>query len=106
MPATAIGDLSAVRRWRSRLSRVWSFATAGWCGRVLVVSLLMALLYTLWLPLLPYYLFDFDSANFALALDNFNPARHQPQPPGYPLLCSPYQDHSPVRAGRRDGPVR
>lgn len=36
-------------------------------------------------PLAPKYLYYFDSANFALSLENFNPALHQPQPPGYPL---------------------
>jgi hypothetical protein len=44
----------------------------------------------IWAPIAPTRLFDFDSANFALSLDNFNPALHQPQPPGYPLyvgLC-------------------
>jgi hypothetical protein len=34
----------------------------------------------------PEYLFHFDSVNFALALEDFNPALHQPQPPGYPLF--------------------
>ena len=28
-------------------------------------------------------LYDLDSVNFALALDKFDPARHQPHPPGY-----------------------
>lgn len=37
-------------------------------------------------PLAPKYLYYFDSVNFALALDHFDPARHQPQPPGYPLF--------------------
>ena len=32
------------------------------------------------------YLITFDGANFALALEHFNPALHQPQPPGYPLF--------------------
>ena len=36
-------------------------------------------------PLAPKYLYYFDSANFALSIENFNPALHQPQPPGYPL---------------------
>jgi hypothetical protein len=36
-------------------------------------------------PLAPRYLYYFDSANFALSLEHFNPAMHQPQPPGYPL---------------------
>ncbi|MEP6960970.1 MAG: hypothetical protein ABI995_02770, partial [Acidobacteriota bacterium] len=28
-------------------------------------------------------LYDLDSVNYALALDVFDPAVHQPQPPGY-----------------------
>lgn len=36
--------------------------------------------------LAPRYLYHFDAANFALAMDEFNPALHQPQPPGYPLF--------------------
>ena len=36
-------------------------------------------------PFRSRYLFAWDSANFALALDNYNVAFHQPQPPGYPL---------------------
>jgi 4-amino-4-deoxy-L-arabinose transferase-like glycosyltransferase len=28
----------------------------------------------------------FDDINFALAIGHFNPAQHQPQPPGYPLF--------------------
>lgn len=38
------------------------------------------------LPLAPKYLYYFDSVNFALALENFDPSKHQPQPPGYPLF--------------------
>src|SRR5438477_7235309 len=30
-----------------------------------------------------HYLYDVDSVNFALALDRFDPAAHQPHPPGY-----------------------
>src|ERR1700739_1767108 len=34
------------------------------------------------------YLYDIDSINFALALSRFNPAAHQPHPPGYFLyIC-------------------
>jgi len=36
----------------------------------------------------PKYLFHFDSANFALAIQSFNPFLHQPQPPGYPLFVA------------------
>ena len=34
----------------------------------------------------PRYFFSFDQGNFALALEDFNPALNQPQPPGYPLF--------------------
>ena len=37
-------------------------------------------------PLAPKRLYFFDSANFALALEHFDPSLHQPQPPGYPLF--------------------
>ncbi|HUQ92721.1 MAG TPA: DUF2723 domain-containing protein [Bryobacteraceae bacterium] len=30
-----------------------------------------------------HFLYDLDSVNFALALDHFDPAAHQPHPPGY-----------------------
>jgi len=40
------------------------------------------------LPLAPRHLYYFDSANFALALEKFDPALHQPQPPGYPLFVA------------------
>src|SRR5438309_4991167 len=30
-----------------------------------------------------HFLYDIDSVNFALALDRFDPAAHQPHPPGY-----------------------
>jgi len=48
---------------------------------------LIFLIATRW-PLAPKYLYYFDSVNFALALDNFTPALHQPQPPGYPLFVA------------------
>lgn len=40
------------------------------------------------LPFRSRYLFSWDSANFALALDQYNVAFHQPQPPGYPLYVA------------------
>jgi hypothetical protein len=36
--------------------------------------------------LAPRHLNTFDDINFALAIRHFNPAQHQPQPPGYPLF--------------------
>src|SRR3990170_2311337 len=38
------------------------------------------------LPFIPSHLFSFDSVNLALALEEFDPTRNQPQPPGYPLF--------------------
>lgn len=40
------------------------------------------------LPFRSRYLFSWDSANFALALDQYNVTFHQPQPPGYPLYVA------------------
>lgn len=40
------------------------------------------------IPFLPPTLEDIDSVNFALALEDFNPALHQPHPPGYPLFVA------------------
>src|SRR5437763_174957 len=39
-------------------------------------------------PFRSHYLFSWDSANFALALDQYNVTFHQPQPPGYPLYVA------------------
>jgi hypothetical protein len=36
----------------------------------------------------PKYLFFFDNANFAFALRHFDSAKHQPQPPGYPMFVA------------------
>ncbi len=49
------------------------------------LAILTALVYSRW-ALAPRYLVTFDAINFALAIDDFNPALHQPQPPGYPLF--------------------
>ena len=39
-------------------------------------------------PLISPYLYSFDTVNLALALDDFDPTRNQPQPPGYPLFVA------------------
>jgi hypothetical protein len=39
-------------------------------------------------PIAPRYLFFHDTVNFALAIRDFNPSLHQPQPPGYPLFVA------------------
>jgi 4-amino-4-deoxy-L-arabinose transferase-like glycosyltransferase len=53
---------------------------------VLRFALLAGVLIALWVPLVPKYLVQFDNANFAWALTQFDPLHHQPQPPGYPLF--------------------
>lgn len=58
-------------------SRPWSLP--------LVACLLMAATAASRLPFVSRMLYAWDSANFALALDYYNVAFHQPQPPGYPL---------------------
>jgi hypothetical protein len=55
--------------------------------RVLVAAVFATLAITR-IPLAPKYLYYFDSVNFALALDEFNPGKHQPQPPGYPMFVA------------------
>jgi hypothetical protein len=40
------------------------------------------------LALLPATLEDIDSINFALALDDFDVAKHQPHPPGHPVFVA------------------
>lgn len=39
-------------------------------------------------PLASKYLFSWDAANFALALDAYSVPAHRPQPPGYPLYVA------------------
>jgi len=51
------------------------------------LALLMFLVATRW-PLAPSSLYYFDSSNFALAMEKFDPSLHQPQPPGYPLFVA------------------
>lgn len=39
-------------------------------------------------PLSPKYLFYFDAVNMAMAIEEFAPGKHQPQPPGYPFFVA------------------
>jgi hypothetical protein len=56
--------------------------------RLIWVSVLcLALVISRW-ALAPDYLITFDEINFALAIEEFNPAKHQPQPPGYPVFVA------------------
>ncbi len=69
----------------ARRDRTWSICTS-WLRSGSYVALLIALLAASRFALAPKYLYSFDNINFALALEDFNPAKHQPQPPGYPLF--------------------
>ena len=44
--------------------------------------------FALHLPFLPASLEDLDSINFALGIRDFDVARHQPHPPGYPVFMA------------------
>ena len=52
------------------------------------VALAAAAYFTAHLPFLAPSLEDFDSINFALGLRDFDPARHQPHPPGSPVYIA------------------
>jgi len=54
----------------------------GWACASAIATLLTRV------PLASHYLFSWDSANFAFALDKYNVAAHQPHPPGYPLYVA------------------
>lgn len=58
----------------------WVFLALGLAAAVLLVG--SRVIYA------PRYLFYFDSVNFALAIQHFDPRAHQPQPPGYPLFVA------------------
>jgi hypothetical protein len=79
LEATAAGA-GASDRWRFVLAAVLSVLfVLG--GRLLIACVTG-------LPLVPPYLHSFDSVNFALALEQFDPTRNQPQPPGYPFFIA------------------
>jgi len=53
-----------------------------------MAAVLAALFLAGHLPFLASTLEDIDSANFALGLRDFDPARHRPHPPGYPIYIA------------------
>jgi hypothetical protein len=56
--------------------------------RLLWASGLAAIFFAAHVLLLPSTLEDVDSLNFALGLHDFDPTRHQPHPPGYPVFMA------------------
>ena len=77
--------VQAIDKCHIRRPRVGILVHRPLCFRALVACAVAGVLAATWVPLAPERLFDFDAANFALAVDYFQPALHQPQPPGYPL---------------------
>lgn len=58
-----------------------------WKATWFVVILVVGTLASRW-PFRTRYLFDWDTANFALALDAYDVTAHRPHPPGYPLFVA------------------
>jgi len=54
-----------------------------WIITVLAITTLVTRI-----PFRSHYLFNWDSANFALGLERFSIFDHQPQPPGYILYIA------------------
>jgi hypothetical protein len=61
----------------------WAGDRAWWVAAALVVAFLTA-----HLPFLASTLEDVDSINFALGVRDFDPGKHQPHPPGYPIFIA------------------
>jgi hypothetical protein len=63
--------------------------TTRWRRWTLIAAACLALIAATRWPLVPTrHLYHIDNVNFALALDDFNPALHQPQPPGDPMYVA------------------
>jgi hypothetical protein len=58
--------------------------TRGWW----IAAILAAVFLAGHLPFLASTLEDVDSVNFALGLRDFDPGRHRPHPPGYPIYMA------------------
>lgn len=56
--------------------------------KVLWASALAAIFLVAHLAFLPPTLEDLDSMNFALGVRDFDPSKHQPHPPGYPIFIA------------------
>src|SRR5829696_7652044 len=64
---------------------MFSSANSARSALIVVFSVLFLVLH---LPYLPASLEDLDSINFALGIRQFDVARHQPHPPGYPVYIA------------------
>jgi len=53
--------------------------------QLVIITLLVAVVCLSRIPVLSRCLYTHDSVNFALGIEDYNPATHQPHPPGYPV---------------------
>ena len=67
---------------RLHLLRFAATPLALWAGALAVIFFVAHLAF------LPPTLEDLDSMNFALGVRDFDPSRHQPHPPGYPVFIA------------------
>lgn len=66
------------------------------------LAALAVLFFAAHLPFLPPALEDIDSVNFALGVRDFDVARHQPHPPGYPVYIALSKMSAAVLGGAGD----
>ena len=66
--------------------------------RRVILSALVLLVLAGHLPGLASTLEDLDSFNFALGLRDFDPRKHQPHPPGYPVIIGLGEIATPIAA--------
>jgi hypothetical protein len=81
-PNSQLRNVQTLGRWRERSLGIGSWWIGSW-----ELSIAAAYL-AAHLPFLAPSLEDYDSINFALGLRDFDPARHQPHPPGSPVYIA------------------
>ena len=63
-------------------------APGPWLTRIAVFAGSLLALVLCWWPIAPSIFYHFDTVNFALAIEQWVPGFHRPQPPGYPLFVA------------------
>ena len=71
-----------------------------------IVPLVVAGILAVQLPMLATTLDDIDPFNFALGVRDFDPRRHQPHPPGYPIYIALAKVSTAVIDAARPEPMR
>jgi len=70
------------KRWTDPSESRQAVATWEWVSWAVLIIWVW---YSRW-SVAPSVLFEWDSANYAMAMESFNTYEHQPHPPGYPLF--------------------